>query len=171
MKTVTINNVQINEEALLKAGYVKAPETVKRCRWKPKDGDIYWFYSDNYNYNCGVYTYYWDGDEIDRSKFALGNVFKTKEEAILASKKVIAKQKVIDKLREIESCEKISWDKQDQRKYFITFNYRTARFVCHYTLFEQVADKDFYTTDEKALIWIINNMEKELKLIFGVNEK
>ncbi|GEM_PF-6333690 len=165
MKTVTINNVQINEEDLLKAGYVKASEAKSKGRWKPKNGDVYWFYSDN----CDIYTYYWDGSEVDRSKFALGNVFKTKEEAILASKRVIAKQKVIDKLREIESYEKISWNKQDQKKYFITFNYRTAKFVCHYTMFEQATDADFYTTDEKALIWIINNMKKELKLIFGIN--
>ena len=45
--------------------------------WKPKDGDKYWYINTS---GWGLTTV-WHGDIADESRYALGNVFKTIEEA------------------------------------------------------------------------------------------
>ena len=45
--------------------------------WKPKDGEWYWYI----NNSGGGLTTVWHGDIVGKSRYALGNVFKTEEEA------------------------------------------------------------------------------------------
>ena len=45
--------------------------------WKPKDGEEYWFI-----YHSGaVLSISWHGEPVDEKRYAIGNVFKTEEEA------------------------------------------------------------------------------------------
>src|SRR5574344_2414531 len=45
--------------------------------WKPKDGDKYWYIS----HSGWILTTVWHGDRLDKSRYSLGNVFKTEGEA------------------------------------------------------------------------------------------
>lgn len=51
-------------------------EVVKRV-FKPKIGDTYWYVSTYY----GAGEYKWNNDVVDFENYALGNCFRTKEEA------------------------------------------------------------------------------------------
>jgi len=163
MKTITINNVQINEADLIKAGYVKSPEPEKKGRWKPEFGEEYY-----YLYDGDVIIDTWDDHPCDNQRFAVGNVFKTKEEAMLVNKKVIAKQAIIDKLREIEVGDVVDWDDNSKLKYSIKYNCYCGEFLYTSYRYNQMCDTELYSTDAKAIKWVIDNMQDELKLMFGV---
>ena len=45
--------------------------------WKPKDGKQYWYINNSDGYMVTA----WHGDAVDKSRYAIGNVFKTEEEA------------------------------------------------------------------------------------------
>lgn len=46
-------------------------------RWKPKNGEDYYYISDE----GGVYRFEWNDTFVDKGAYAIGNVFKTEEEA------------------------------------------------------------------------------------------
>ncbi len=64
-----------------------------RKRWKPKDGDTYyWFDSHDH-----VRNYCWNNDTIDNSMFTSDNCFRTEEQAKEAAKRV---REVLEKYHE-----------------------------------------------------------------------
>jgi len=166
MKTITINDVQISEEDLLAAGYAPISKTkpIKKGRWKPGFGDIYWRISASGILNQDI----WDAHPIDIHRFARGNVFKTESEAELVNNKMVAKQAVIDKLRELERKE-IDWSNSTQRKYFFSYDHHTHKFKIDWYVLTQYPESILYTTSEEAIAWVLENMQAELKLIFGVS--
>jgi len=166
MKTVKINNVQISESDLLTAGYAPISKTkpIKKGRWKPEFGGKYYFMD-----SMGVYILdTWANHTIDKRRFARGNVFKTKEEAELVNNKMVAKQAVIDKLRELEQ-EEVDWSNNRQRKYYFAYKYNRKVFDCEWYVLTQHTELALYTTSEEAIAWVLENMQKEIRLIFGVS--
>lgn len=80
----------------------KEQEKEKGRRWKPQEGDIYWFIS-----NSGlVGSSQWDNHYIDRERYLIGNCFKTKEDAEFAAEKL----KVIAELKEFAESKDVVWD-------------------------------------------------------------
>lgn len=77
-------------------------------RWKPVFGERYWFIDGN--------TFYTDWDEavIDNYRYAIGNVFKTQEEADFAREQL----KVLAELKEYADGEQ-EWNGNNEHKCII----------------------------------------------------
>lgn len=67
-------------------------------RWKPKLGDIYYLIDGDGEVLCS----HWDNIAIDRDRYALGNCFKTREEAEF----VVEQLKVLVELKEYADDDK-----------------------------------------------------------------
>ena len=56
--------------------------------WKPtNEGE--WYYTPALDTESGCYTFYWENDDTDKRRYRRGLVFKTREEAIAVSKKML----------------------------------------------------------------------------------
>lgn len=93
----------------------------KPGRWKPENGETYFAIS------CvaanGVTAARWTDDGIDKERFALGNVFKTAEDAkfALAKRKVeVLLQDIAD---ELNDGWKPDWTNVMERKHFICYGH------------------------------------------------
>lgn len=100
MKTkVTIDGVELTREQVEAAlAKLNEPDTPKFGRWKPEEGEKYYFVDA-----CGdVMSERWDGDSIDHSRLALGNVYRTREEAQNAADRqraIVAMRDKADRVR------------------------------------------------------------------------
>ena len=86
---------------MMLAEILKGKETITKLPWKPEKGGEYW------RFNCGepVYTM-WENDFVDNMSYAVGNCYRTKEEA-LADKENLLKR--IKKIAENDG-RYISWE-------------------------------------------------------------
>lgn len=84
-------------------------------RWKPKDGEKYWFVNDV----CNVYFTNNAKDEFDIDKINSYNCFKTKEETQQEAEKILVRRMLEDIARRLNKGEKIDWNDKEQVKYSI----------------------------------------------------
>lgn len=114
--TVNMENLSNEERTTLLSLIEKAKQ--KNKVWKPEENETY-YYSYSYG-NIDEDT--WDSTNKDRNRYALGNCFKTKEEAEFA----LERQKVIMELKRfaLEHNEKeIDWNDSKQKKYFLSYQH------------------------------------------------
>lgn len=90
----------------------------KTQRWKPKANEKYWYVTST---NHTAQTYFVMGDDFQRR--LIYNCFQTREQAEQEVEKILIRRQLEDIARRLNMGEKIDWDKGDQRKYFISFNY------------------------------------------------
>ena len=61
---------------------------ISKLPWKPtNEGE--WYYTPALDTESGCYTVYWENDDTDKRRYRRGLVFKTREEAIAVSKKML----------------------------------------------------------------------------------
>ena len=61
---------------------------IVKLPWKPtNEGE--WYYTPALDKESGCYTVYWENDDTDKRRYRRGLVFKTREEAIAVSKKML----------------------------------------------------------------------------------
>lgn len=61
---------------------------IVKLPWKPtNEGE--WYYTPALDTESGCYTVYWENDDTDKRRYRRGLVFKTREEAIAVSKKML----------------------------------------------------------------------------------
>ena len=84
----------------------------KSSKWKPKDGEVYWYITEH---GHAVYDI-WEDDNIDDERYAIGNCFPTEESAEFE----VERLKVIAEMKEF-SFEQ-DWNNKYQRKYFLYYN-------------------------------------------------
>lgn len=84
-------------------------------RWKPKDGEKYWFVNDV----CNVYFTNNAKDEFDIDKINSYNCFKTKEQAEAEAEKILVRRMLEDIARRLNKGKKIDWNDEKQTKSFI----------------------------------------------------
>ena len=99
-----------NDTVVTPEEYWKSKE-VKKGRWKPKDGEIYWLIvsSGDIDWEHNV------GSPCDNYRHLVGNRFKTKKEAEEYKKKLIYQQQYKDYA--LEHNDEIDWKSYDQHKY------------------------------------------------------
>ena len=90
----------------------------KTQRWKPKANEKYWYVAST---NHTAQTYFVMGDDYQRR--LIYNCFQTREQAEQEAEKILIRRQLEDIARRLNMGEKIDWDNDDQRKYFIRFNY------------------------------------------------
>lgn len=136
----------------------------KKKYWDPNYNDEYWYIGDDVE----VYQEVCIDGLIDNDRLEMGNVYKTKEEA----EKQVELTKAIVRVKQFiaENCEEFEpdWSNGDQRKYEVycdsyaeeiradsMFSYKSATLL------------PYLKTKEDAQK-VIDNCEKDLKLIFGL---
>lgn len=110
-------------------------------KWKPNDGDFYYYISSTGNLACERFLIY---SNDDNNKLAFNNVFKTSQDA----KKMLEKLKIINRLRElsnvkfVDDCSKIRYSVSydiDTKKVCPTMN-RYSRILPFELYFETAKD-------------------------------
>lgn len=124
--TVNMENLSQEERSILLPLIEKANKPKNKV-WKPESDEMYY-------YSCSdgfIKEATWDNINVDKNRYAIGNCFKTREEAEFA----LERQKVIMELKRfaLEHNEKeIDWSNRCQNKYFLYFNHDKNRIMISY---------------------------------------
>lgn len=113
---------------------------VETGRWKPEEGDIYWFVDD---IGC-IGNSRWDNDNIDKKRYAIGNCYQTEEECEFA----IEKLKVIAELKEHEESKNRAWNMKNIH-FHIYYDYTKKEVNIGYAIFIK-RNGIYFESKEKA---------------------
>ena len=164
--TVNMENLSQEERSTLLSLIGKANKPKNKV-WKPeKDETYYYSYSDG---NIEEAT--WDNLNVDENRYAIGNCFKTKEEAEFA----LERQKVITELKRfaLEHNEKeIDWSNDDEQKYCLYFNHERNRIMINNFYVSQFLSEQIYFTSDTIAQQAIKEIGEERleKYYFEVKE-
>lgn len=106
----------------------------------PKLGEDYWFLHTDGELDYEA----WDNMSCDRLRLAIGNVFKTEEEAEFA----LDKLKVIAELKKFAEPKDTKWDGKE-RHYFIGWNYKMTGIEINY-IYTYKQNIIHFESEEKA---------------------
>lgn len=155
--TVNMENLSNEERTTLLSLIEKAKQ--KNKVWKPEENETY-YYSYSYG-NIDEDT--WDSANEDRNRYALGNCFKTKEEAEFA----LEKQKVITKLKRFaleHNKEKIDWNNSKKMKYYLYFNHeQNCIMISYYCIYQYICEPIYFTSEKITQAAIKEIGEERLK--------
>ena len=155
--TVNMENLS-NEERTTLLSLIEKASKPKNKVWKPEENETY-YYSYSYG-NIDEDT--WDSANEDRNRYALGNCFKTKEEAEFA----LERQKVITELKRFaleHNDKEIDWSNRCQNKHFLYFNHDKNRTCISACTYFQYAQCIYYTSIEIARAAIQEIGEERIK--------
>ena len=137
---LNVNMENLTEEERNQLLALVKKSTEKHKVWKPDYDEKYYFLTSYADIDITI----WANDAPDKCKYAIGNCFRTHEEAEFA----VEKLKVIAELKRFaqEHNEKIDW-KDGGWKYCITYNYTENKF----TYMSAITSKrnDIYFTSEE----------------------
>lgn len=162
--TVNMENLS-NEERSTLLSLIEKANKPKNKVWKPEKDEIYY-----YLYSYGkIEEDTWDNINEDRIRYAIGNCFKTKEEAEFA----LERQKVITELKRfaLEHNEKeIDWNNIEQRKCFLS--YQHDKNIIFIDFYYSVQIYNIYFTSEEIAQAAIKEIGEERlrKYYFEVKE-
>lgn len=132
--------------AEMEAGIEELKEELERAEdsnpdvFIPKDIEEYWAISDK----GSIYNSRWDGDTIDEHRLAIGNVFRTKEEAEFE----IERLKVIYELRQYAEPRCMKWDGA-KRHFFIVYDIGSNNIKTDYCFWYK-QDSLSFSSEDKA---------------------
>lgn len=163
---VNLNNLTEAEQEQLNALVEKANKS-KSEAWAPMHGEMYYFLNTD---NPSVVDYHhFDGDVFDESNYAIGNCFKTKEEAefVIERLKVVAEMKRY--IAEHDDVE-LHWDSYEQEKWFIVYYHDTNNIGTDYLTRTQIMDSSLHVSSEEILEGMIKEIGEDRikKYYFGV---
>lgn len=155
--TVNMENLSQEERTTLLSLIEKANKPKNKV-WKPEENEAYYYsYSDGHIEKATC-----DNGNMDKNRYAIGNCFKTKEEAEFA----LERQKVITELKRfaMEHNEKeIDWSNRCQNKHFLYFNHDKNRTCISACTYSQYAQCIYYTSIEIARAAIQEIGEERIK--------
>lgn len=164
--TVNMENLSQEERSTLLSLIEKANKPKNKV-WKPeKDETYYYSYSDG---NIEEAT--WDNLNIDKNRYAIGNCFKTKEDAEFA----LERQKVITELKRFaleHNDKEIDWSNDDEQKYCLYFNHERNRIMINNFYVSQFLSEQIYFTSDTIARQAIKEIGEERlkKYYFEVKE-
>lgn len=153
--------IEEQEEEIRKLEEIKRSLEEKGDRWIPEKGDNYFYVYANGD----VYEAEHTDSSGDRKMIAVGNHFKTREEAEEEAEKL----KVITELREYAF--KPDWEDHDQKKWMIHYSHKHDNFTAAFHLFEEQPNSIYFRTEKDALdaVKSVGGL-KVKKYLFGVKE-
>lgn len=92
---------------------------LKECeceRWKPNDGQRYYYVYDNGYPHAATFSSNCLGD---KSRYNWHNVFKTDQEAKTEAEKILVRRMLEDIARRLNKGQKIDWESESPRKYHL----------------------------------------------------
>ena len=125
--------------------------------WKPKNGDKYWLIS----HNGYVVQVRWMGDEAEDDIYAIGNVFKTQEEAEFRAERL----KVEAELRRFARPFIVN-----ERNFMLKYNYDTNKILIDFVVLTPSTDIHFASEEiaQKAIDTV--GADRIKKYYFGVED-
>ena len=109
---IKLDGVEVSIAALKAAGFVRQEQSSKK-RWRADYDAEYFYFRDD-----GAVDYHREAnDVIDNHLYAMGNYFRTNEEAEAYRDRQLATMRVLDALREYEGDWVADWDGYNQNKY------------------------------------------------------
>ena len=122
---------------------------LKECeseRWKPKDGDIYYYISEA----CTVIKSRTWAHCIADEHYHCFNCFRTEEEAQAEAEKILVRRMLEDIARRLNKGEKPDWIKCYQKKYYLGYNQINSKITleCRTTI---IAQGTVFCLDDKFL--------------------
>lgn len=123
MKEMTLKEIQ---EQLGYEVEIIAEKEEKSKVWKPKDEEDYWFVDSHGDIKFD----YWGSYPFEENLYAIGNCFRTEEEAELYRRKLLVTAEL--KRFAEEHNGKIDWNDFNQRKYCFCFNSAKKEIVIDY---------------------------------------
>lgn len=153
------NGIKIEPEKIFK-GYVAdllandwdyiSYQQIKK--WKPNDGDFYYYVSSTGQLACERFLIY---SNDDNNKLAFNNVFKTAQEA----KKMLEKIKIINKLRELSN---INFnDTSDEAHYAIVYDSETNEITFNVSYYYKYLPFNIYFATKEDCQNAINEIGEE----------
>lgn len=133
-------------------------------RWKPKDGDPYYYIMGDGD--VGRTTYY-RHSLCDMGRITINNYFKTEEEAEFA----VEKAKVYLELKNFadENNEPINWNNPLQEKFYIMWDYEKCSIIYTYSCWMKTLDAIYFSSKKLANQAIETVGEDRIKkYLFGV---
>ena len=145
---------------------IDAPENTGK-RWRAGRNEIV-FYTD---VDGMVEWFYEVGDTECDTHYSSGNYFQTHEEAAHYKDVLIATQKIKDRIAELNAEQGwiADWRDHCQDKFLVFYNHSTGNISDTSYSSHQFCNKGFYGS-EKTIKQVIEELEPELKLYFGVEE-
>lgn len=162
MPNLTINNITPEQQKEILA---LAEEIKKRDEGELNLGDKYWHIGDDGD----VFCLYWFDSELSKERQAIGNFFKTKgeaEKAINWLKALASVRTYIKKNMPFEA----DWEDYSQEKWGIAYNHNAVEFFSAGNDDYQFNPLNLYVKSQEDANKLIEDMEKELLIIYGVNE-
>ncbi len=164
--TVNMENLSQEERSTLLSLIEKANKPKNKV-WKPEENETYYYsYSDGHIEKATC-----DNGNMDKNRYAIGNCFKTKEEAEFA----IERLKVIADLKRFaleHNGEEIDWRKNEQTKYCLCFEHDVNRVGINSFYIVQHSSEQIYFTSETTAQQAIKEIGEERikKYYFEVEE-
>ena len=135
-------------------------------RYKPKYGEEYWCIGGDGN----IFSVKWMGSHSSEFRYALGNVYRTVEEAQAALDKQLATVRILDRIAELNAADNnwvADWDDKGQSKYRVSFETKTNELALG-LLYSRKFLPDAYHGSEQTIETVIKEMADDCKLMLGV---
>lgn len=136
----------------------------KQGRFRPAVGEKYYFLSPIGE----IYDARWSGGHYDTDYYSLGNIFKTKEDAEFACKKL----RFLQKMRVFADRNGWvpDWGNLEEYKYHTAYMHDEKEIGVDHTAFYQEIGQIYFETESDVQQFIDENHDDILKYCFGVGE-
>lgn len=147
---------EINKTKEHLANMEKKLEECEQGKWKPKDGDIF-YYIDTY---CRVIKEQWADTPTDRINYKKDNCFKTREQAETEVEKILVRRQLENIARRLNKGQKIDWFNSDQYKHSLHFNFFLDEISITYSIYNK-EQGTVYCLDKKFFYVAIREIGEE----------
>lgn len=142
-------------------------EVVSNKRWKPEKKDVYY-----HLYSSGSIgsTMFFPGSDGDEGRLAIGNCFKTEEEALSMAKWLEARQRLIESGAEFINS--VAVDDEDVAYYGVVFDKTRGKLhtIKCYSIGDDVFEKKLYFLNEDVVEKSIKDYRSDWLTYLGVKE-
>lgn len=129
-------------------------------RWKPIDGELYYFIDSYGEINADNFC---SADYVDSQRYKNYNCFQTREQVEQESEKILVRRMLEDIARRLNKGKKIDWNNKDQCKYFFFFDFLSNK-IDYYHRFQQKEQGVVYCLDKSFLkVVLVEIGEERLK--------
>lgn len=122
-KEQILNEINKTKEHL--ANMEKMLEECKYARWKPINGELYYFVD-----SCGKIVAKADADYIDSQRYKNYNCFQTEEQVKSESEKILVRRMLEDIARRLNKGKEIDWESHEYKFHLLIFNDVISQEVC-----------------------------------------
>lgn len=110
-------------------------QPVQYGRWKPKEGEEYYFITDMTN-DIGIDSMTWANDNQDDFLYSIGNCFRTREQAEQAFERLKIRTQLEDIALRLNKGRKIDWENRGREKYYLFYDWSWGE-ICSTTVLLQ----------------------------------